>query len=116
MSANTTAFSPAPERGWSLGPVLAEREVDPRTYVLVVRPDAGPAAALELRRRLLGLMLAGHTTLLVDLDGAERATDAVLSALMQARRKLAARDGRLIVAASQPTLRTALAGLGFELD
>lgn len=46
-------------RHWSLGAVLAERTIDPRTYLLVVRTDAGLAAALDLRRRLLGLQLVG---------------------------------------------------------
>jgi len=101
---------------WSLGAVLAEREVDPRTCVLVVRADAGPPAALELRRRLLGLALSGHTTLIVDLDGATGVTDAVLAALMQGRRKLAGRGGRLVVAADDPSLRTTLGRLGFEFD
>lgn len=104
-------------RGWSLGAVLAEREVDPQTSVLVVRADAGPAAALELRRRLLGLVMSGHTTVLVDLNGADHVTDAVLAALMQGRRKLnAARGGRLVVAADDPSLRNVLERLGFELD
>jgi anti-anti-sigma regulatory factor len=96
--------------------VLAEREVDPRTFLLVVRADAGPAAALGLRRRLLGLLLSGHTTLIVDLDGATHATDAVLAALMQAQRKLASRGGRLVVTASDPQMERALLRLGFEPD
>ena len=87
------------------------------TSVLVVRADAGPAAALELRRRLLGLVMSGHTTVLVDLTGADRVTDAILAALMQGRRRLnAARGGRLVVAADDPSLRNVLERLGFELD
>jgi len=104
-------------RDWSLGAVLAEREVDAQTSVLVVRADAGPAAALELRRRLLGLVRSGHTTVLVDLKGAHSVTDAILAALMQGRRKLnASRGGRLVVAADDPSLRNVLERLGFELD
>ena len=112
----STSRSYAP-RDWSLGAVLAEREVDAQTSVLVVRADAGPAAALELRRRLLGLVMSGHTTVIVDLNGADRVTDAILAALMQGRRKLkASRGGRLVVTADDPSLRNVLERLGFELD
>ena len=83
-------------RDWTLGAVLAEREVDPQTSVLV---------------------MSGHTTVIVDLNGADHATDAVLAALMQGRRKLnTARRGRLVVAADDPSLRNVLERLGFELD
>lgn len=91
----TTSRSHRP-REWSLGAVLAEREVDPQTSVLVV---------------------SGHTTVIVDLNGADRVTDAILAALMQGRRKLnGARGGRLVVAADDPSLRNVLERLGFELD
>jgi hypothetical protein len=111
-----TMASAHPKRPWSLGAVLAEREVDPQTAVLVVRPDAGHAASLHLRRRLLGLLMSGHTTVVVDLDGGPRMTDAVLAALMHGRRRLAARDARLVVATSDPGMRARLAHLGFETD
>ena len=54
-------------REWSLGAVLAEREVDERTWLMAVRADAGLGASLALGRRLLGLRLAGYTTIVVDL-------------------------------------------------
>lgn len=103
-------------REWSLGAVLAEREVDPRTSVLVVRADAGAVAAMELRRRLIGLSVPGDTTVIVDLNGADHVTDAVLAALMQGRRTLVARGGRLVLAASDASLQKALERLGFDLD
>jgi anti-anti-sigma regulatory factor len=102
-------------RHWSLGAVLAERTIDPRTYLLVVRTDAGLAAALDLRRRLLGLQLAGHTTLLVDLEGGHPVSGAILGALMRARRQLAVRDGRLIVASEDAAVRAAVEQVGLEL-
>jgi anti-anti-sigma regulatory factor len=107
------ATSPGGE--WSIGAVLAERLIDPRTYLLVVRANAGVAAALELRRRLLGLRLAGHTTVLVDLEGAYSASDAILAALMQARRQLASRDGRLVVASENAAVRAAAERAGLEV-
>ena len=100
---------------WSLGAVLAEREVDQRTWLMAIRADAGLGASLALGRRLLGLRLAGYTTILVDLGDADRVTDAVVAALMQCRRKLAARDGRLVVAAGRPPVQRALAHAGLEL-
>ena len=100
---------------WSIGAVLAERPIDPHTYLLVVRANAGLAAALDLRRRLLGLRLAGHTTLLVDLEGAHAASDAILAALMQASRLLASRDGRLVVVSENATVRDAAERAGLEV-
>jgi anti-anti-sigma regulatory factor len=106
-----------PERdsAWSLGAVLAEREVDERTWLVSVRADAGLGAALALGRRLLGLHLAGYTTLVVDLRNAEDVTGAVLAVLLQSRRKLGRRDGRLAVVAESPGVRSTLARTGLEV-
>jgi len=102
-------------REWSLGPVLAEREVDQHTWLMAVRADAGLGASLSLVRRLLGLRLAGYTTIVVDLGDADRVTDAVVAALMQCRRKLTVCDGVLVVAAQRPDVQRALARAGLEL-
>lgn len=107
--------SPAPGREWSLGAVLAERRIDPRTYVLIVRADAGLAASVDLRRRLLELRLAGHTTVLVDVEaGGGHLSGPMVAALMQAGRQFEAREGRLVVASEQTAVRAALARAGFE--
>lgn len=102
-------------REWSLGAVLAEREVGEHTWLLVVRADAGLGASLALARRLLGLRLAGYTTIVVDLGDADRVADAMLAALMRCRRKLALRDGRMVVAAERPAVRQAVARAGLEV-
>lgn len=102
-------------REWSPGPVLAEREVDQHTWLMAVRADAGLGASLSLARRLLGLRLAGYTTIVIDLGDADRVTDAVVAALMQCRRKLTVRDGLLVVAAQRPDVQRALARAGLEL-
>ena len=106
--------SRAPHRDWSLGAVLAERRIDPRTYVLIVREDAGPAASADLRRRLLELRLAGYTTILVDLEGARGVSEPLLAALRQAGRQFAAREGRLVVTSEQAAVRAALQRAGLE--
>ena len=93
-------------REWSLGPVLAEREVDQHTWLMAVRADAGLGASLSLVRRLLGLRLAGYTTIVVDLG---------VAALMQCRRKMTVCDGVLVVAAQRPDVQRALARAGLEL-
>ena len=103
------------KREWSLGAVLAEREIDQHTWLMAVRADAGLGASFALGRRLLGLRLAGYTTIVVDLGNADRVTDAVVAALMQCRRKLAARDGRLVIAAGRPAVQRALTRAGLEL-
>jgi hypothetical protein len=102
-------------RDWSIGAVLAERPIDPHSYLLVVRADAGFAASLDLRRRLIGLGLAGHTTVLVDVEGAGRVSDAMVAALMQAGRRLALRDGRLVVTSEHAAVRASLERAGLEL-
>lgn len=106
---------PDRDSAWSLGAVLAEREVDDRTWLAVVRADAGLGAALALGRRLLGLHLAGYTTIVVDLSDGEHVTGAVLAVLLKTRRKLERRDGSLAVVAESPAARTALAQTGLEV-
>jgi phosphoenolpyruvate synthase/pyruvate phosphate dikinase len=101
-------------RDWSVGAVLAERPIDPHSYLLVVRPDAGFAASLDLRRRLIGLRRAGHTTMLVDVEGAGPVSDAMLAALIQARRRLAVSHGRLVVTSEHAEVRADLERAGLE--
>jgi anti-anti-sigma regulatory factor len=102
-------------RQWQLGAILAERSVDPLTYVLVARADAGAGAARGLARRLLGLRLAGYTTLIVDLVGGEHASGAMLAALLLAQRKLRLRDARLVLTAPEPDSRDELRRSGLEV-
>ena len=103
------------ESAWSLGAVLAEREVDDRTWLLVVRGDVGPGAAIALRRRLLGLALAGYTTIIIDLADGERVTGALLAVLAQTRGKLERGAGRLAVVAETSEARSVLARAGLEV-
>lgn len=102
-------------RDRSLGAVLAEREIDEHTRLVLIRADVAVGPSLTFERRLLGLRLAGFTTIIVDLGDAGHATDAVVAALMRCRRKLAARDGRLVVVAERPAVRRALARVGLEV-
>jgi anti-anti-sigma regulatory factor len=109
----TLAESPS-GRDWSLGAVLAERSVDPLTYLLVVRADVGLGASVDLRRRLLRLRLAGYTTVLVDLEGSGHVSAPLVAALMQARRQLAARGGLLVVASEHAAMHQALERAGLD--
>ena len=102
-------------RAWSLGAVLAERELDEHTWLVLIRADVAIGPSFAFERRLLGLLLAGFTTIVVDVGDARHVTDAIVAALMRCRRKLAARDGRLVLAAERPAVRRALARVGLEL-
>ena len=104
---------PPPDR--SLGAVLAEREVDERTYLVVVRADVSLGPALALARRLLGLRRAGFTTVIVQLPDSARVADVLLAALMRCRRELDARQGRMVVATANSSLRATLARAGLEI-
>jgi len=115
---STSASNPRHARStpdWSLGAVLAEREIDERAWLVVVHADIGLGASLAFGRRLLGLRLAGFTTIVVDLGDSDHVTDALVAALMRCRRKLAARDGRLVVATERPSVRRALVRAGLEV-
>jgi hypothetical protein len=101
--------------GLSLGAVLAEREVDEHTWLLVVRAHAGLAAALAVGRKLIRLRMAGYTTIVVNLVDGERVSDPLLATLLEWRRKLELRDGRLVVAAEHPAARAKLERAGLEL-
>jgi anti-anti-sigma regulatory factor len=78
-------------------------------------PTRDLARALALGRRLLGLRLAGYTTIVVDLSNGTHATGALLAVLLQSHRKLELRDGRLAVVAERPGVRSTLARAGLEV-
>jgi anti-anti-sigma regulatory factor len=100
---------------WSLGAVLAQREIDERTVVVVIRADVGLGPSLTFERRLLGLRLAGFTTIVVDVGAADRVADVMVATLMRCRRKLAPRDARLVIAADDPRVRRYLERVGLEV-
>ena len=100
---------------WSLGAVLAECEIDERTCLLRIRADVALGPSLAFERRVLGLRLVGFTTIVVDVGDGGHVTDVILAALMRCRRKLAARDGRLVVMAARPAVRRALVRAGLEV-
>jgi hypothetical protein len=89
--------------------------VDPFTYVLVARADAGAGASRSLARRLLGLRLAGYTTVVVDLIGAREISATTLAALLLAQRKLRLRDGRLVMTAARRDSQDQLRRSGLEV-
>jgi anti-anti-sigma regulatory factor len=102
-------------RDWSLGAVLAALEIDEHTCVVRIRADVAAGASISLERQLLALRLAGFTTVIVDVGETPHVTDAIVAALMRSRRELAARDGRLVLAAEARAVRRALARAGLEV-
>lgn len=103
------------QRAWSLGAVPAEREIDEHTWLLVVRADAGQAAALPLGRKLLRLRFGGYTTIVVNLTDSDHVSDPVLAMLLEWRGKLELRGCRLVVTAEHPRVRRALERAGLEI-
>jgi anti-anti-sigma regulatory factor len=107
---------PQSDGAWSLGAVLAESEVDGDTYVVVLRPEVGLDAALAVGRRLLGLCLAGYTTIVAEIAAGERVSGTLIAVLLQSARKLDRRNARLVVSAADPAVRERLARAGLEVS
>jgi hypothetical protein len=119
-SVRETAMAPSDTQqaskrsAWSLGAVLAEREVDEHTWLVVMRADPGLSAALALGRKLIRLRMTGYTTIVVSLVEGDRLSDALLATLLEWRRKLELRNGRLVVAVERPAIRARLDRAGLE--
>jgi hypothetical protein len=107
---------PQPDGAWSLGAVLAESEVDERTYLLVLRPEVGRGAVLAVGWKILGLCLAGYTTIVAELAAGERVSGPLLAVLVNCGRKLERRNGRLVVSAAQQSALETLARAGLEVS
>jgi hypothetical protein len=104
------------DRAWSLGAVLAESEVDDSVCLLIVRPDVSLGAALALGRRVLGLRLAGYTTIVIELAAGRQVAPALVAVLLNTSRKIERRDGRLVIATEDPAVRLSLARAGLEVS
>jgi hypothetical protein len=102
-------------RDWTLGAVVAEQQVDERTHLLVVRPHASITACRDLERRLLGLFLAGNTTLIVNLLAGSDPSGAMRTTLLRSHRKISHRNGRLLVTVEDPNLGRRLEAAGLDL-
>jgi anti-anti-sigma regulatory factor len=63
----------------------------------------------------VGAVLAEYTVLVVDLEGERPVSAAVLAALMHAQRRLALRDGRLLLTTEHAAVCNALERAGLEL-
>jgi len=105
----------APTTAWSLGAVLAEREMDEDTILLLCRADAGITATLALRWRLTQLALGGYRTLIVDLGDAHEVGDTTIAVLVGTRRIVEQHGAQLVVAAEQPSVEEVITRAGLEL-
>jgi anti-sigma B factor antagonist len=82
---------------------VVERErLEPGRCAIVVRGAIDLFAAPELKRRLLEAVGAGTREVVLDLRGASFVDSTGLGALLATRKRLAARDGRLIIVLNQP--------------
>jgi hypothetical protein len=70
---------PQSTEDWSLGAVLAEREIDERTCLLLIRADVALGPSLAFERRVLGLRLVGFTTIAVDVGDGGHVISGLLS-------------------------------------
>jgi hypothetical protein len=105
----------ADPRDWTLGAVVAEQQVDERTHLLVVRPDASVTACRELERKLIGLRLAGNTTLIVNLLAGGDPCGAMMTTLLRGHRRISSRNGRLLITVEDADVGRRLELAGIEL-
>lgn len=68
----------------------------------------------ELREKIMAEIDAGQARIVLDLGGLEYVSSAGLRVLLEARKSLKAKEGKLVLAAVQPFTRTVLASTGFD--
>lgn len=74
---------------------VGEEAVDEHTYILTLRGEVDVLTAPQLGRRLLGLVDAGKTRMIVDLSKVTFMDSTGLGVLLDAVRHLATRHGKL---------------------
>jgi len=74
---------------------VGEEDVDERTYILTPRGEVDVLTAPQLGRRLLGLVDAGKTIMIVDLSKVTFMDSTGLGVLLDALRQLTKRHGKL---------------------
>lgn len=94
--------------------VVEQLRLEPGRLVIAVRGAIDLFAAPELKGRLLEALDAGTREVVLDLCDASFVDSTGLGVLLAARKRLAARGGRLIVVLSQPRIDRVLEIAGLD--
>jgi anti-anti-sigma factor len=94
-----------------LAPILAPIQDD---VVVPLRAEDTPAALVELRATVTGVLLRGGRTVVVDVSELDRLPASVLSALLWAHRRCAARGGHIVLRSPQRAALDQLRRTGLE--
>ena len=96
----------------------SEEVIDASTHVVAVTGEVDIFTAPEFKSVISGAIDTGRDTVVVDLTGATFIDSSSLGVLISAHRRLAQREGRLVVATDVPTVRKTfeITGLDAVLD
>jgi anti-anti-sigma regulatory factor len=104
---------------WGVGPnaSIVDTPVGLRSHRFTVRGTVEIDIARELEQRLRDVVLAGKTTVIVELSDAEELSSGLIGALIRTQRSLGWRNGRLLISCESVAIRHQLADLNdiFEL-
>jgi anti-sigma B factor antagonist len=87
---------------------MGDERIDELTAILTVEGELDLFSSPEFKQRLLRLIDAGARHVIVDLSATSFVDSTVLGVLISSHRRLGLRGGRLVVAATHPSIRRVL--------
>jgi anti-sigma B factor antagonist len=92
----------------------ADVQVDDTTHVVAVRGEIDIFTAPEFKERISAAIDAGRDLVVVDLGATTFIDSSSLGVLISAHRRLAGRDGRLVIACDAPSVLTTFKITGLD--
>lgn len=101
-----TGTTPDAEAGTALSPALqlTEESLDARTHVIALSGELDVATVSQLDDALREAIAGGHTALVVDLVELTFLDSTGLMVLLNGFRRIRRKDGRLVLACTNPTV------------